>query len=361
MVGTGKNGFWRNLIIRMSQVTNEIVVTLVGRKNYFNELGDDPSEEDESFDSELYEANTKLGLDNCEKATIKKFKGKKTFEHVIKNWFAKEFSKKFSSSKHLKGFTLSGLNFLNSNQSSDSVPFVQDTEIELLAGKSKVYHEKICGNLFEVSNSSFLQINTPQMDKMYKYVGDLAKLDENTVLLDICSGIGTIGLSVGQSTKKIIGIEMVESSCENARKNAANCTTGSKYEVICAKVEDVIDKVIAENPSTRVVGILDPPRAGLHPSVIKTLRTCKGLNELVFMACDVKQSKRNILDFCLPESRKRRGPPFTPIIASGVDMFPNSPHFETIFYLKRGQALSPSSTGVTIEPKTENTELKTEN
>jgi tRNA/tmRNA/rRNA uracil-C5-methylase (TrmA/RlmC/RlmD family) len=67
------------------------------------------------------------------------------------------------------------------------------------------------------------------MDKMYKYVGDLAGLDENTILLDICSGIGTIGLSVGKNAKKIIGIEMVESSCDNARKNAASCETGSKY------------------------------------------------------------------------------------------------------------------------------------
>jgi tRNA (uracil-5-)-methyltransferase len=182
---------------------------------------------------------------------------------------------------------LAGLNFLNSDQSSDSVPFVQDDEVLTLAGESKVYYEKICGNLFEVSNSSFLQINTQQMDKMYKYVGDLAELDEDTILLDICSGIGTIGLSVGQKSKKIIGIEMVESSCDNARKNAANSSIGDKYEVICAKVEDVIEQVINDNPSARVVGILDPPRAGLHPSVIKTLRTCKGLNELVFMACDV--------------------------------------------------------------------------
>jgi tRNA/tmRNA/rRNA uracil-C5-methylase (TrmA/RlmC/RlmD family) len=332
-------------------VTNEIVITLVGRKAYFNELGDDARDATKTFNTDLYEANLAQGFDNCEKETIAEFQGNKTFDNVIKTWFATQFEEKFNANEALKGFKLAGLNFLNSDQSSDSVPFVQDSEMLLLAGTSKVYHEKICGNMFEVSNSSFLQINTPQMNKMYTYVGDLAKLDENTVLLDICSGIGTIGLSVGANAKKIIGIEMVESSCENAKKNAANCTTGNKYEVICSKVEDVIDRVIAENPSARVVGILDPPRAGLHPSVIKTLRTCKGLNELVFMACDVKQSKRNILDFCLPESKKRRGPPFTPIISSGVDMFPNSPHFETIFYLKRGTALTDTTPAEKIEPE----------
>ena len=338
LVGTGLNGFWRNLVIRLSKVTKEIVVTLVGRKAYFKQLGDDAedSEDEQEGDAELFEANKKLGLDNCEKETIKDFHfGMKTFDNVIVNWFTKKFVAGFEACENLKGFQLVGLNFLNSDQSSDSVPFVQDNELVTLAGDSKVYHEKICGNLFEVSNSSFLQINTPMMDKMYKFVGELANIDENTLLLDICSGIGTIGLSVGQKAKKIIGIEMVESSCENAKKNAQNCSTGHKYEVICSKVEDVIDKVIAENPSVRVVGILDPPRAGLHPSVIKTLRTCRGLNELVFMACDVNQSKRNILDLCLPESKSRKGPEFAPILCTGVDMFPNSPHYETIFYLKR--------------------------
>jgi len=87
--------------------------------------------------------------------------------------------------------------------------------------------------LFEISNSSFLQVNSAQMNKMYKYLGDLADLNEETVLLDICSGIGTIGLSIGQKCKKVIGIEMVKSSCDNARKNAASHTSGSNYEVVC--------------------------------------------------------------------------------------------------------------------------------
>jgi hypothetical protein len=53
LVSTGANGFWRNLVIRMSKITKEIVVTLVGRKNYFNELGDEPKNADEVYDLEL--------------------------------------------------------------------------------------------------------------------------------------------------------------------------------------------------------------------------------------------------------------------------------------------------------------------
>ena len=301
-VGKADNGFWRNLIVRQSPHTKEMLINLVGRKAYF--------EEGQEGDN-------------------------RSWEESITNWFVPEFVKRFSEAEALEGFTLSGLTFQNSNESSDSVPYVQDSELEVLAGNGTVYHERVCGNLFEVSNSSFLQINSVQMDKMYEYVGNLAKLDENTILLDICSGIGTIGISVGQGTKKVIGIEMVESSCENARKNAANCEKKVDYEVICGKVEEVIGEVVEKHSGNRLVGIIDPPRAGLHPSVVKALRTCKGLDELVFMACDLNQSKRNIVDLCTPQSKKRRGPQFTPILAAGVDMFPNTRHFEAIFYLKR--------------------------
>lgn len=55
---------------------------------------------------------------------------------------------------------------------------------------------------------------------MYEYARKYANLDNQTILLDICSGIGTIGISVGKDCHKVVGIEMVKSSCKNALKNA---------------------------------------------------------------------------------------------------------------------------------------------
>lgn len=305
-VESGKNGFWRNLIVRMSGVTKEILVNLVGRKDYFKERQNDQLEQREDF----------------------------TFEECIKKDFVNKFLEKFDSSEILKDFKLKGLTYQDNRGSSDAVPYVEDNELEVLAGEGTVYHEKILGNLFEISNSSFLQVNSAVMDKMYEFAGNFIKIDQETILLDICSGIGTIGISVGQNAQKIIGIEMIASSCENAKRNAERNKV--EYEVICSKVEDVINNIAEKYNGKRLVGIIDPPRAGLHPSVTKILRTCKGLNELVFMACDLNQSKRNILELCLPANgKKRKGPEFIPVSAAGVDMFPNTKHFESIFYLKR--------------------------
>lgn len=321
-VESGKNGFWRNFIVRVSQETKEILVNVVVRKNYFKERAEDPEE------------TNKESL---------------TFEKKIKEEFVPSFLKQMGESEVLKGYKLMGLTFQDSSATSDAVPYVEDTELEVLAGKGTVYHERILGNVFEVSNSSFLQVNTTAMNNMYEYSGKLVNIDKDTILLDICSGIGTIGLSVGQNAKKIIGIEMVASSCENARRNAKNCNqeAGVEYEVICSKVEDVINEIAENHQGSRLVGIIDPPRAGLHPKVTKTLRRCRGLNELVFMACDLNQSKKNILELCLPsDGKKRKGPAFMPVYATGVDMFPNTPHFESIFYLKRDPPVAVRETPV---------------
>lgn len=291
-------GFWRFMVVRISKKTNQILVNLVGNKKHF---------EDDKFDTEFLPK------------------------------FAVPFYKKVNESEHFKTVKLVGVTFQHTDNPNDFIPYVEDEELNLICGESKTYQEKIGDCLFEVSNSSFLQINISQSEQMYEYARKLAGLDKNTILLDICSGIGTIGITVGKNCHKIVGIEMVKSSCTNALKNAERNNMADKYEVVIGKVEDKIEEVVAKYAARefKIVGIIDPPRAGLHPDVVRSLRTCRGLDDLIFICCDIKQSKTNIIDLCLPQSKKRRGPPFSPISCTAFDMFPQTPHFESLFCLKR--------------------------
>lgn len=292
-------GFWRFIVVRISKRTHEMTINFVGNQNYFANNYD--------------------------------------FEQSFKKDFVDNLVAQMNSHELLKELKHISVTFQHSSSSSDCVPYVEDEEIMLFSGDRKTYHERMADCMFEVSNSSFLQINIPQSEKMYEYAKKYVQLDENTILLDICSGIGTIGISVGRDCKKVVGIEMVKSSCQNAIKNAKTNNMGDKYEVVEGKVEDRIEEIAAKYSADgfRIVGIIDPPRAGLHPDVIRCLRTCKGLDLLVFICCDIKQSKTNIIDLCLPQNKKRRGPPFSPILCSGVDMFPQTPHFESLFVLQR--------------------------
>jgi tRNA (uracil-5-)-methyltransferase len=291
-------GFWRFIVVRVSKITKQMLINIVGNKKYFAA---------ESFDTDF------------------------------RQQFIVPFIAKLTSHEIMKGYKVMGVTFQHTDTSSDSIPYVEDSELELVHGQQKTYEEKIAGCVFEVSNSSFLQINIKQTEKMYTWAQKYAGLDSKTVLLDICSGIGTIGITAGQVCHKVVGIEMVKSACANAVKNAARNGMAEKYEVVEGKVEDKMEGVASQysGQGWRIVGIIDPPRAGIHPDVIRCLRTCRGLDELVFICCDVKQSKTNIIDLCLPQNKKRRGPPFSPILCTGFDMFPHTNHFETMFVLKR--------------------------
>ncbi|CAN6479326.1 unnamed protein product [Victoria cruziana] len=110
-----------------------------------------------------------------------------------------------------------------------------------------------------------------------------------------------------------------------------------------------------------VVAIVDPPRVGLHPSVIKALRTHPSLRRLVYISCNPESLVANAIELCTPatnrpEKGKNRGcwrnmssaglarqrlksmpvsEPFQPVKAMAVDLFPHTPHCEMVMLLER--------------------------
>lgn len=90
-----------------------------------------------------------------------------------------------------------------------------------------------------------------------------------------------------------------------------------------------------------VVGIVDPPRGGLHPDVIKTLRTCKSLKRVVYVSCNPTGSLvEDVMRLCVPPSGNSRstyakGPEFRPVFAVPVDLFPHTPHCEMVVLFER--------------------------
>lgn len=47
------------------------------------------------------------------------------------------------------------------------------------------------------------------------------KATEETVVLDVCCGVGTIGLCASRRCRKVLGIELVPEAVESAKANAA--------------------------------------------------------------------------------------------------------------------------------------------
>jgi len=87
---------------------------------------------------------------------------------------------------------------------------------------------------------------------------------------------------------------------------------------------------------------LDPPRAGVIQSVVEALRTCKGLDKIVYVSCSPYSVIDNLMYLCMPVSKKYKAPGFRLKSATLVDMFPQTSHFETIFYMERDYGFDPN-------------------
>ncbi len=194
-------------------------------------------------------------------------------------------------------------------------------------------------------------------------------LRRGSVLLDICCGTGTIGLLHSRFFHHIVGIELSESAIEDAKINAGiNSVDNATF--ICSKAETAIQsvleqlalssagrwahsasslsasadyKVAAVIPKVSLptdgsvglpVGIVDPPRAGLHPDVLRALRNSR-LTRVVYVSCNPETLSENLKRLMAPSTTKFRGPPFTPLAAVAVDMFPHTEHCEMIVLLER--------------------------
>ena len=83
---------------------------------------------------------------------------------------------------------------------------------------------------FKISPQAFFQINTETAEKLYQEVSNVASLDQNTVLFDVCCGTGTIGLCLSSKVKEVHGIDIVEEAIKDANANAkANDITNAEF------------------------------------------------------------------------------------------------------------------------------------
>lgn len=195
-------------------------------------------------------------------------------------------------------------------------------EEEELLGGQRIITEKLGKFTFEISSNSFFQTNTKQAEKLYEVVLNMADLQGNESVFDLYSGTGTISIFLSQRAKKVVGVESVEESVKNAQRNAelngiTNC------EFICGEVKKVLTKFEADKQIPNLV-VVDPPRAGLHKHVVKSLLTMKP-HKIIYVSCNPSTLARDLKILCEECYRLEKVQP--------VDMFPHTYHIETVVKL----------------------------
>jgi tRNA (uracil-5-)-methyltransferase len=179
---------------------------------------------------------------------------------------------------------------------------------------------------------------------LYTWIGEWCRLTQETTLLDICCGTGTIGISLAKKVKQVIGVEISEEAIADARVNAAaNGVRNINFH--CGRAEDILLLSTYDyTEDDNVVAVLDPPRAGIHSDVIRTIRRCKAIRRLIYVSCKPSSATQNVLDLTRQASRRFVGGPFRLMEVKPVDLFPHTDHCEIILRFERFPSTAPTST-----------------
>ncbi len=173
---------------------------------------------------------------------------------------------------------------------------------------------------FKLSPLSFYQVNKEQTEVLYSAAKDFADLSGDEVVWDLYCGIGTIGQFMAKSAKKVVGIEVVEQAIDNAKENAKlNGIKNAEY--YCGTAEEVAPKLKGKTPD---VVILDPPRKGCEESLLETVSKV-GAKRIVYVSCKPSTLARDL------KILTRLG--YTVKKVQAVDLFPRTPHIETVCLL----------------------------
>lgn len=244
--------------------------------------------------------------------------------------------------EHMRSFAFEGSNPIKSFFIQETLAVHHGVDLKapfrLCFGRETVT-QTLCGLKFRISPLSFFQVNQAATNVLYATIREyvLDSLSAETVLLDLCCGTGTIGMTLASHVKRVVGVELVKEAIEDAKINAE--TNGIRnIDFECDRVEAAIERVIAAVPAGQpIVVVLDPPRNGVHVSVIKAVRRCSRIGRVVFVACDPKAAAKNLDDLVRAETKGMVGSPFAMRRAVAVDLFPMTEHCELVVQLHRDQ------------------------
>ena len=200
---------------------------------------------------------------------------------------------------------------------------ISDQECILFRGDDAIW-ERMENLRFKIGPKSFYQTNSEQAYKLYSAARNLAALEGGEVVYDLYTGTGTIAQFVSAKASKVIGIEYVKEAIDDANVNAeANGITNCSF--YAGDMKDVLTSDFIKENGTPEVMIIDPPRAGMHPDVVKTILEAAP-QRIVYVSCNPASQARDLAMM----SEKYEITAVQP-----VDMFPQTIHVENICALTR--------------------------
>ena len=173
--------------------------------------------------------------------------------------------------------------------------------------------DEILGKTYSYSPNGFFQINLPVYEMALKEIKNHIDADE---VLDLYSGVGTIGLSVA-GDKNLTLVEVDKSAFKELEENSKDF---KNVKPIFSKSEDALDFI-----SKNQVVILDPPRAGCDKKLIEKLLEIEP-EKIIYLSCNPATQARD-LEFLFEKYHLTK--------VKTYNFFPHTPHIENLVVLKK--------------------------
>lgn len=196
-------------------------------------------------------------------------------------------------------------------------------EVKTFSGRDYIV-EEMEGLRFKVGPKSFYQTNSRQAYRLYSVVRELAALTGEEMVYDLYTGTGTIASFVSRQAGHVIGIEYVEDAIRDARENAQDNDL-SNLDFYAGDMKDILTDDFVEAHGRPDVIIADPPRAGMHPDVLRTILHAAP-QRIVYVSCNPASQARDLQT--LQEE-------YDVAVTQPVDMFPQTHHVENVVLLAR--------------------------
>ena len=220
---------------------------------------------------------------------------------------------------------ISSLMYLDNQKCNDTIG---DQDILKFKGTDHIF-EHMEDLRFKVGPKSFYQTNTEQAYHLYSVVRDFAfhsplATNHPPLIYDLYTGTGTIANFVARKASKVIGIEYVPEAIEDAKINSE--LNGIENTLFYAgDMKDILNDDFINKHGRPDIIITDPPRAGMHPDVVKTILKAAP-QRIVYVSCNPATQARDL---------QMMDEAYQVVAVQPVDMFPHTPHVENVVLLTK--------------------------
>ena len=212
------------------------------------------------------------------------------------------------------------------NVNSKNTNVILGTETHTLYGPGYI-EDTLCGVPVQLGPLSFYQVNTLAAERLYGIAAQYAQLTPDDLLLDLYCGMGTIGLSMVDHCRELVGVEIVPEAIESAKANAARMgdAVAAKSCFFCADAGQAATRLAAEGLHPDVV-MLDPPRKGCDEATLSAV-VRMAPRRIVYVSCNPATAAR---DAAWLEQNGYHAEKVQP-----VDLFPRTKHCEAVLLLSK--------------------------